>query len=292
MIMKLLNSSGLRLGFAIIVALMVISSPIVMFINPVLASPSPSDDGSNSAPSTISQDGSDFTTQAALSSLSARPTNNIVNTNSFYDIVFLTATSGAIKFIQVTFPAGTIVPTSAIFNEAEGIGAGFISQISGQTVTYTVNNAVNVPAGTKIRLEFANINNPLNPSANYKVTVTTRNAANGVIDGPTQSTAYTMKQIGSNAIAESFMKKVRLTDSAAGHAFGWDPNGNTQSFGVDDPAVSPGTSLVSITVDSFGSIGCFISGYVEGRFFSTCEFAPAEGSVLDYVVINLPTHVS
>ncbi|MPZ07846.1 MAG: hypothetical protein GEU26_15770 [Nitrososphaeraceae archaeon] len=62
---------------------------------------------------------------------------------------------------------------------------------------------MNVPAGTKIRLEFANINNPLNPSANYKVTVTTRNAANAIIDGPTQSTAYTMKQIGSNAIADN-----------------------------------------------------------------------------------------
>jgi hypothetical protein len=50
-------------------------------------------------------------------------------------------------------------------------------------------------------LEFANINNPLNPSANYKVTVTTRNAGNAIIDGPTQSTANTMKQIGTNAIA-------------------------------------------------------------------------------------------
>ena len=74
---------------------------------------------------------------------------------------------------------------------------------SGQTITYTVTNAVNVPAGTKIRLEYANINNPLSPSAKYKVTVTTRNAANAIIDGPTQSTAYTMKQIGTNAIADN-----------------------------------------------------------------------------------------
>jgi hypothetical protein len=32
---------------------------------------------------------------------------------------------------------------------------------SGQTIIYTVTNAVNVPAGTKIKLEFGNINNPL-----------------------------------------------------------------------------------------------------------------------------------
>lgn len=103
--------------------------------------------------------------QAPLSSLTARPTNNIVNTNSFYDDVFLTATAGAIKTIQVTFPAGTTIPSGAFFNEAEGIGPGTASK-SGQTITYTVTNAVNVPAGTKIRLEFANINNPLSPSAN------------------------------------------------------------------------------------------------------------------------------
>lgn len=84
---------------------------------------------------------------------------------------------GVIKFIQVTFPAGTTIGSSAFFNEAEGICPGTASK-SGQTITYTVTNAANVPAGTKIRLEFVNINNPLNPSANYKVTVTTRNAAN------------------------------------------------------------------------------------------------------------------
>ena len=42
-----------------------------------------------SAPSTSKQHTSDFTIQATLSSLTARPTNNIVNTNSFYDVVFL-----------------------------------------------------------------------------------------------------------------------------------------------------------------------------------------------------------
>lgn len=150
-------------------------------VNPALAkgptsTPLPTISTTPSAPSTIGQDGSDgdFTTQAALSSLTARLTNNIVNTNSFYDVVFLTATAGVIKFIQVTFPAGTTIGGSAFFSEAEEICPGTASK-SGQTITYTVTNAANVPAGTKIRLEFANINNPLNPSANYKVTVTLNN---------------------------------------------------------------------------------------------------------------------
>jgi hypothetical protein len=113
-------------------------------------------------------------------------------------------------------------------------GPGTASK-SGQTIIYTVTNAVNVPAGTKIRLEFANINNPLSPSASYQVSVTTRNAANAIIDGPSQSTAYTIKQIGVNAIAdnsitstkpaESFMKRVILIDNAADNALGWNPDG-------------------------------------------------------------------
>jgi len=77
-------------------------------------------------------------------------TNNIAKINSFYDVVFLTATAGTIKKIEVTFPFGTTVPSIAFFNEAEGIGPGTPSK-SGLTITYTVTN-VNVPAGTKIRL--------------------------------------------------------------------------------------------------------------------------------------------
>ena len=293
---KPLTRSGLRLGLTLIITLMVVSSPIFILVNPAsAAAPSFSTDGSTSGPSTIGQDGSDFTIQA-LSSLSARPTNNIVNTNSFYDVVFLTGTPGAIKFIQVTFPLGTIVPTTAIFNEAEGIGPGFISQVSGQTVTYTVNNAVNVPVGTKIRLEFANINNPLSPSANYKVTVTTRNAANTIIDGPTQSTAYAIKQIGSKAIAESFMKRVTLLDNPAGNALGWNPDNVDQQFTISEPAISSTDSaFISIEVDGAGEFyDCDVlthSLVTPKTFLVGCMNPVDGGSKLHYVVENLPPHV-
>ena len=147
-----------RFVITFILVPMVISPPILIF-DPSTASALVNPTTTTTTPSTIGQDGSDFTTQATLGFVSARPTNNIVNTNSFYDIVFITSTSGTIKRIQVTFPVSTQVPTGASFNEAEGIGPGTVST-SGQTITYTVTNAVNVPAGTKIRLEFANINNP------------------------------------------------------------------------------------------------------------------------------------
>ena len=181
-----------RLGLILIIPLMMISSTVV-FTNPttmartdsVSSSPLPTISTVPSAPSTISQEGKDgdFTTQAAIGSLSARPTNDIVNRKAFYDVVFLTATTGTIKKIEVTFPPGTGVPSSASFNEAEKCVPGGNCTIltgttskSGQTLTYTITNAVNVPVGTKIRLEFANIVNPITPNNAYHVTVSTRNA--------------------------------------------------------------------------------------------------------------------
>jgi hypothetical protein len=197
---------GVKFGLILSFAFLVLSSTILSFVSPVVSksdssslssTPLPTISTVPIAPSTISQDGKDgdFTTQAAVGSLTARLTNNIAETNSFYDVVFVTTTAGPIKKIDVTFPFGTTVPASAFFNEAEGIGPGTASK-SGLTITYTVTNAVNVPAGTKIRLEFANIINPTTPSTNLKVTVTTKTATNIIIDGPTQSTAYTIKQIG------------------------------------------------------------------------------------------------
>jgi hypothetical protein len=218
---KLLTGSGSRLGLTLIITFMVISSPIIMLVNPASAVSSFSTDGDPSTPSTISQDGSDFTTQAALSSLTARPTNNIVNTNSFYDVVFVTATSGTIKTIQVTFPAGTTIPNTAFFNEAEkcvpggncAILTGTTSK-SGQTITFTVTTAVNVPAGTKIRLEFSNIVNPQDPSSSYQVIVRTRNVANVVIDGPTFSVAYNIKQIGTDDLENGAITTDKIASGA------------------------------------------------------------------------------
>jgi hypothetical protein len=55
------------------------------------------------------------------------------------------------------------------------------------------------------------------------------------MDRPTESAAYTMKQIGSNAIAESFMKRVTLTDGPPGNARRWDPDGVKTTFlGIPD----------------------------------------------------------
>ena len=125
--------------------------------------------------------------------------------------------------------------------------------LSGQTISYTVTNAVNVPAGTKIRLEFANINNPLNPSAFLTVTVTTRNAANAIIDGPTQSAGYNMKQIGVNAIANNAITTSKISDGAVTNSklapFSVS-NSKLGTWSVTSDKISPNS--LSIPVEQFG----------------------------------------
>ena len=155
---------------------------------------------SMSPSATPSQNG-DPTTQAALSSVNARPSNNIVGVNSYYEVIFTTTTAGTIKFIDITFPPGTIIGAPINEAEREGIGAGSAEKTSATEIRYTVTSAVSVSEGTKIRLEFFNIVNPTIPSTGYKVTVTTRNAAGTPIDGPTLSNSLNMKQIGTEQIA-------------------------------------------------------------------------------------------
>ncbi len=112
----------------------------------------------------------------------------------------MTATTGTIKTVEITFPAGTNI-AAAGFIERVGIGPGFFSK-AGTTLTYNVQSAVNVPAGTFIRFELVNVKNPPNPSSSLQVTLTTKNNIGNVIDGPTPTSAYSIRQIGTSDIAD------------------------------------------------------------------------------------------
>jgi hypothetical protein len=204
--------SKLRPGIALTIVLIVVSSPIVILVNPTLVAASSSsskstDPTSFSVPSTIirsdgANGGSDFTTQAALSSVTAKQSNNIVNTRSYYDITFTTGSGGSIKDIIIDFPAGTVIGVSGLLVERQGIGPGTATKTGPLQITYTVTNPVNIPPGTIIRLELSTIDNPPDAGASYKVSVTTKRPVGTTIDGPTPSTAYKIKQIGTNDIAD------------------------------------------------------------------------------------------
>jgi hypothetical protein len=59
------------------------------------------------------------------------------------------------------------------------------------------------------------------------VTVTTRNAANAIIDGPTQSTAHTLRQIGTNDIADGAVTTSKIADGSV--------TSSKLAFDVDPP---------------------------------------------------------
>jgi hypothetical protein len=171
---------------------------------------------------------------------------DLVNSLAFYEVTFITSTTGAIDRIRMDFPAGTGVGAAGII-ERVGIGGGTLLK-SGSSITFDVTSPVSIPAGTFIRLEMFGIKNPINPSTAFTADITTRDSGGNLIDGPSQTNVYTIKKIGSADIAdgaitstkpaESFMKKVTLLDNPAGNAKGWDPNGVTIHFFISEPAVS------------------------------------------------------
>lgn len=302
-----------RVVIASIFACMIISSPFFILTNltQVSAATTGNPNGidtsgyhSNMPISTASDDG-DFTAQAPLTGVSARQTNNIVGAQSYYDVVFTTSTTGTIKFIDITFPAGTLIGAAPNLVEREGIGAGTATKTSATVIRYTVTSAVSVPAGTQIRLEFFNLVNPTLPNTVYKVTVTTRNAGGTPIDGPTLSNSLNMKQIGTGQIADgavtsekiaantitkfdistSFVEQHNRIDGAPG----WNPDGVTTVFEISEPAVDQFESVVIVNVDSQVSADpvCSASGS-GGEIEIICTSAPADGSFLKYAIISGP----
>ena len=319
----LLAPSSIRLSAIFTILLMVMSSPILIFSSPTsISAKSNNVDTSNlhsafsledtpspltaELPTNVSPMDSDFTTQAALSGVSARQTNNIVGVQSYYDVVFTTSTTGTIKFIDITFPAGTVIGATPLLVEREGIGAGTAAKSSATGIRYTVTSAVSVPAGTQIRLEFFNIVNPTLPSTGYKVTVTTRNAGGTAIDGPTLSNSLNMKQIGSGQIAdgaitstkpaESFMKQVQLFDDAAGNDAGWNPDGSFLTFSINPAPGVSGTSdnfIVLMQGEPIFPYGCEVPwpSISFEEFNIACETAPQPGASLKYLSIHVPNEV-
>jgi hypothetical protein len=254
--MKVIGSPSLKTSLSVcvtsIITIMIISSPILIFSNPLplsaksndvdtsnlhsafsLEDVAPSSPLASTSPTNVSPMDSDFTTQAALSLTRAAQTSNFVSSKAYYDISFRTATAGVIKHIEMAFPPGTYVG-AAVLVEAVGIGPGTIaasgSTATGMTLTYTVTSEVNVPALTRIRIQVANVNNPPDAGASFTVGITTRNAANGVIDGPTPTSAYNMVQVSNAQIADGAITNSKIANGA-----------------IDEPQIAPNAIIPDVT---------------------------------------------
>jgi len=131
----------------------------------------------------------------ALTGVNVVPMTNIAGAMTTYDFFFRTATTGTIKTIEINFPPLSVDPRNAtIMIEKINIGSGklvgLFDMVSLSRLTFTVTNPVSIAAGTNIRLEVARIIAMV--PADWFATITTKNTAGGIIDGPTQSPPFTI----------------------------------------------------------------------------------------------------
>jgi hypothetical protein len=139
------------------------------------------------------------------------PTNDLVNSRAWYQVIFTTGTTAPIKQVELDFPPGTDIANAKLVDTA-GLGPG-IYTISGQTITYTVAPEVLVPANTELRLQYDNILNPSIPDANLTVRITTKDTAGSVIDSGT-SLAYKIRQIGTEDISNKSITREKIKPGA------------------------------------------------------------------------------
>src|SRR5213593_1015687 len=118
-----------------------------------------------------------------LTNVFAFPSNNVFRATGYYNIAFTTATTGTIKTIEITFPAGFNVGSAKLL-QTQGTGAGSLS-VSGQVVKYTITTPVSVTAPKSMMIMVGNIVNPAITS--NQVSITTKDTAAVIIDGPTNS---------------------------------------------------------------------------------------------------------
>ncbi len=124
---------------------------------------------------------------AALTQVTATPANVTVLANTEYLIYFKTTTSIPVDGkIVLEFPTGFDV-SSASFDSWSGIDGLNSVSVAGQVVTVTRSgDGTSSAAGIKT-ITLANVINHADVGDEYQVTVTTSNAADSPLDGPTLS---------------------------------------------------------------------------------------------------------
>ena len=125
-----------------------------------------------------------------LLNVSVNPANTISFKGTQYAIVVEPGTSGIVKKVIVTFPAGTTLPADAKVSlvTLNNQGVPGTAVFSGQTVTFTLDTATQMNPGNKLFLYIQKVRNPTNSGTTpltQIITVETKDASNVTIDGPT-----------------------------------------------------------------------------------------------------------
>ena len=135
---------------------------------------------------------------AALTSVSHYPSGTcgggVGCQATYYYVIFTTATiiptDGKIK---ITFPAGYNV-SLATFGAWSGIDGNKTVSVNGQVVTVTRTGGGTASAAGYKYIRFTNITNPVT-AGSYTVTVETTDTSDGNLDGPTESSSYSIWEL-------------------------------------------------------------------------------------------------
>jgi hypothetical protein len=175
---------------------------------------------------------------ATLTNTSWTVTNNQVSaTPVSYDYSFKTATVGFIA--KITFVVsgaglgGSVTPTIV---KNYGIGAGTAAR-AGQTITYTVNSAVSIPAGIPIYVEFSGLTNS-GTAGSYTTAITTQTGTSATIDGATNTGAVTLAA-NNTAVTVTIAKSATFTIDTTAFTLAMDPS---------LPALADQSQTVGLTV--------------------------------------------
>ena len=158
---------------------------------------------------------------AALTNTTWSVSNNQTGATAVtYTFELTTATSGTIKTVTATVPAGTTGTVAA--GQIWGLGAG-AATLSGTTLTYTVTEAVNVAAGIPLYIEFDGLTNTTTATASATSTVTTNDATPTAIDTATSSPSVSFGK-ASTAVTVEIPKSLTFTNDTPSFNLQLDPS--------------------------------------------------------------------
>lgn len=249
-----------------------------------------------------------------LTNVFSLPADNLFSTKTYYTIAFTTATAGAIKEIEITFPAGFNLAGAKLL-ELQGIGAGSLS-VLGQVVKYTISSPASIPASTAIKISMADVINSATASNQISVTTKAFSGPNIVIlDGPTNSARFTLVQVSNAMLASNAVTRAKITANSVDSSKigdgtlvradmsatfmkknvvadcdtcsdGWIPDGSLRVFYKIVDAAVVDSSVVALTTDTFAPDSCAAFIIEPGSFNVACKDPVINGAKLNYVVIN------
>src|SRR2546428_12791183 len=199
----------------------------------------------------------------------------------------------------LTYTVGTPVSVPA----GTKIKLMFGNIINGATTSNTVaiqtNNASPIDSGTGSFTLTQITNSMIAASAVSNSKLATNSVSSSKItDGQVALVDLAANSVDSGKIVDgtimgadintAFMIRKTITDSVAGNAVGWNPDGTQTYFSISESAVDPSTSIPIISFPNNTIIQCDAQFMIPGLFIIQCNVAPQDGSTLHYIIINVP----